>query len=220
MLDFSQVTIRNSPDVRGWPVTAKLTKLELRPDGAHVEFDKQNDPGSWPDVPFGAGTIQYTLWIVLNINGQWFAMGGIEFWRGLDANGGGPANFAANWYYDANRWAPMTGHQPAPGESVGFLVTAGDCRNLGGAIKVQERSQVVVVPFPSGNGPQTYTFADAPPVPTPVPTPVPPAPEDVLTHLLDVADQIVAELQLTVDAVNGLNTRIDALKASGVKVHF
>jgi len=45
----------------------------------------------------------------------------------------------------------MSGHQPAPGEQVGFFVTAGDARNNGRAI-VHERSNVVVVPFPGGGG--------------------------------------------------------------------
>jgi hypothetical protein len=45
----------------------------------------------------------------------------------------------------------MTGHQPAPGEQVGFFVTAGDARN-NGRVVVKERSNVVVVPFPGAGG--------------------------------------------------------------------
>ena len=118
-----------------------------------MEFTKRDGPGSWPDVAFGApgDSLEYTLWIVLNINGHWYASGCVEFWRGLDRNGGPPSQYAQNWYYDPIRWAPMTGHQPAPGEQVGFLVTAGDARNNGNSI-VKERSNVVVVPFPAGGG--------------------------------------------------------------------
>jgi hypothetical protein len=88
---------------------------------------------------------------VLNINGRWYASGCIEFWNGLDRNGGPPGLYAQNWYFDAARWGPMTGHQPAPGEQVGFLVTAGDARNNRGTA-VKERSNVVVISFPGPAG--------------------------------------------------------------------
>jgi hypothetical protein len=61
-----------------------------------------------------------------------------------------------NWYFDPIRWAPMTGHQPAPGEQVGFLVTAGDQRN-NGPNSVRERSNVVMVSFPSAAG-RSFVF--------------------------------------------------------------
>ena len=65
---------------RAGRATTTLTRLDLMPSGAHVEFDKQS---SWPEVtpPGWAGGLQYTLWIVLNINGQWHASGCIEYWK-------------------------------------------------------------------------------------------------------------------------------------------
>jgi len=157
-LNLHLATIRNSPgDVANWPATATLTRLDIGSNGVHIEHTKQNGPGSWPDVPFGDGNLQYTLWIVLNINGQWYASGCIEYWRGRPEAGGPPSQYAQNWYYDPIRWAPMTGHQPAPGEQVGFLVTAGDARNNGLAL-VKERSQVVLVPFPRDGG-ASFTFS-------------------------------------------------------------
>ena len=62
----------------------------------------------------------------MNIRGAWHGSGCIQFWRGCQENGGPPEEFAKNWYYAADRWAPMTGHQPAPGELVGYMVSAGD----------------------------------------------------------------------------------------------
>ena len=55
--------------------------------------------------------------------------------------------------------SPMTGHQPAAGEQVGFFVTAGDARNVrdGTGSLVNERSNVVVVPFPDAGG-RNFTF--------------------------------------------------------------
>jgi hypothetical protein len=158
-INLGQATIRNSPsDVASWPATARITLLDLGTGGAHIDFTKRDGPGSWPDVAFmtPGENLQYTLWIVLNINGRWYASGCIQFWRGLDRSGGPPSQYAQNWYYDPSRWAPMTGHQPQPGEQVGFFVTAGDARNNGRAI-VHERSNVVVVPFP-GDGGGTFGF--------------------------------------------------------------
>jgi hypothetical protein len=153
-IDLSRAEVFNSPgDVASWPVTAKLTALDLGPGGVHVDFTRKDGPGSWPDVPFGApgDSLQYTLWAAVKVGGEWKTSGCIEYWRGLDRNGGPPGEYAKNWYYDANRWGAMTGHQPAPGEEVGFFVTAGDARNHGDAL-VRERSNVVVVPFPPDGG--------------------------------------------------------------------
>jgi hypothetical protein len=53
----------------------------------------------------------------------------------------------------------MTGHQPAQGETIGFFVCAGDCRNNreGSLSPVKERSNVVLVPMP-GPGGGTFRF--------------------------------------------------------------
>ena len=156
MLDLSQARVYNSPsDVANWAVTTSLTRLDLMPSGVHVEFSKQ---ASWPDVlpPGWTGPLQYTLWIVIKVNGVWHTSGCIEFWRVLWENGGPVTGYAQNWYYDPIRWGPMTGHQPSPGEQVGFFVTSGDARN-NGPYAVKERSSVVVVSFPSGGG-QSFRF--------------------------------------------------------------
>lgn len=156
-IDLGTTVVKNSPsDVAKWAETAKITTLDMDANGVFIQFDKRDGPGSWPDVPFGqpGDSLQYTLWIVLYINGTWTTSGCIQYWRGLDRNGGPPSGVAMNWYYDANRWAPMTGHQPAVGERVGFFVTAGNARNVtdhSGSI-VWERSNVVTVPFPADPG--------------------------------------------------------------------
>ena len=154
-INLNSVIIHNSPNVTSWPVTTTLTRLNLMPSGVHVEFSKQS---SWPDVvpPGWSGGLQYTVWIVLNINGQWHASGCIEYWRGLYESGGPVTGYSRDWYYDPIRWGAMSGHQPAPGEIVGFLVTSGDARN-NGPNGVMERSNVVMVPFPSASG-QAFVF--------------------------------------------------------------
>ena len=59
---------------------------------------------------------------------------------------------AVNWTYYCG---PMA-RQPAPGEQVGFFVTAGDQR-MKDVSATHERSNIVVVPFPAAAG-RTFTF--------------------------------------------------------------
>jgi hypothetical protein len=156
-INMGQATILNSPfDLANWPVTTSITSLDLATDGVHVEFSKQSGPGKWAEGGFG---IQYTLGMCLNINNHWYCSAVVQFWTGLPAAGGPPAEYAQNWFYDAIRWAPMTGHQPAPGETIGFFACSGDCRNnpKGDASPVKERTNIVLVPMP-GNGGASYRF--------------------------------------------------------------
>jgi len=174
-IDLSRVTILNSPDIHGWPATTQVTKLDLTPDGVHIEFTKKDGAGSWPDVPTPTppDSYEYTLWIVLQIASSWWAAGCIEFFRGLDKNGGPVDQYAKNWYYDPLRWTPMTGHQPAVGERVGFLVTSGDARHGNQGVGLQERSNIVAVQFPPASG-GSWTWPVDGPVPQPSPAPEPP----------------------------------------------
>ncbi len=162
-IDLSTATVLNSPaDVPSWPATATITRLEISRTGVRIDFTRRDGPDSWPDVPFitPGENLQYTLWIVINVGGRWYTSGCLQYWRGLDRMGGPPSEYAMNWYYDANRWRPMTGHQPTVGEYVGFFVTAGNARNVtdgSGSPVVRERSNVVVVPFPTDDG-ATFTY--------------------------------------------------------------
>jgi hypothetical protein len=161
-INMSQAAIMNSPpDLAQWAVTTSITRLELRPSGVHVEFSKRDGPGRWPDVfpPGWDEPLQYTLGMCMNIGGRWYCSAVIQFWAGLDAAGGGPDGYAHNWFYDPIRWGPMSGHQPAVGEMIGFFVCQGDCRNntKGSSSPLRERSNVVLVPMPSGGG-AAYKF--------------------------------------------------------------
>jgi hypothetical protein len=147
------VTAGSPTDVANWAVTAKLTALNLQSSGVDVEFTKKTGPGRWPDIvpPGWSGSLQYTLWMVVNINGQWYTSGGVEYWYGLSQSGGAPSQFTSNWYYSPAVWGPLATHQPSPGEMVGFFVTAGDARAKD-VRSVVERSNVVMVPFPTDGG--------------------------------------------------------------------
>jgi hypothetical protein len=158
-VDLHQVTVlASAPDVASWPVTSTITAIDINASGIAVAFTKKDGPGRWPDVvPSGwDGGIEYTLWLVVSHGGQLYTAGGIEYWYGLVRSGGPPSMIAQNWYYSPAVWGPLSQHQPAVGELVGFFVTAGDQRAKD-VRKVTERSNVVIVRFP-GDGGAYYPF--------------------------------------------------------------
>lgn len=143
------VKVANSPNVLAWPVTTHITRLELADAGVRVTFDRCE---VWPDVtpPGWDGPLRFTLWLVENIGGEWFASGIIQFWACDQFNGGAvyrDNQIARNWVYDA-RWSSMVGHQPRPGERIGFLVSAGNARGQDDHL-VAERSDIVELLMPS-----------------------------------------------------------------------
>jgi hypothetical protein len=159
-IDLHGATITGgSPgDVANWAVTTQITALDFEGNGLSPYFTKKDGPGRWPDVvpPGWTGSIQYTLWMVVNVDGHWYTSGGVEFWYGRSSTGDAPSNFAADWYYSPAVWGPLATHQPQPGEMVGFFVTAGDARAKD-VRSVVERSNVVLVAFP-GNGGAYFPF--------------------------------------------------------------
>jgi len=151
-IDLHSVVVRGGccGDVANWPVTTQIRVIDANFGGWFVDFSAKN---SWPEVtpPGWDGVIQYTLWIVENTNGRWITAGGVEYWRGLARQGGPPSRLAGNWYYSPGVWGELATHQPAPGEQVGLFVTAGDQRAKD-VRAVTERSNVVLVPFPTDGG--------------------------------------------------------------------
>ena len=151
-IDMHAVIVRGGccGDVGNWPVTTNIRVIDANFGGWFVDFSAKN---SWPEVvpPGWDGGIQYTLWIVERINGQWITAGGVEYWRGLARQGGPPSRLAGNWYYSPAVWGELASHQPAPGEQVGMFVTAGDHRAKD-VRAVTERSNVVLLPFPTDGG--------------------------------------------------------------------
>jgi hypothetical protein len=155
-INLNRAGVYNSPsDIASWPVTAKITSLTMQPSGSPAAglsftFTTQN---SWPNTPPPGftGGIQYTVWAVVKINGQWNTSGFIEMWQGRPSTGGPIlSDFARNWAYDA-RWGPMAGYQPQVGEQMGFFLSAGDARGNSAPTSVRERTNVVVVSLPGGD---------------------------------------------------------------------
>lgn len=212
-IDLASAQILNSPDVRGWPITTAIRHVDCRPDNVRLTFDKQAGPGRWPDQPFGGdGTLQYTVWLFLLVEGRWIGSGFVEMWSGRDGVGDGISDFVNNWYYDGHRWGAMAGHAIAVGELIGFMVTAGDARNNGSS-SVQERSNVVLLRAPA-NDTGLFSFEMPAPVPGPPnspPTPLDPPPlappadlarlEELLKQAEDLATLRHAEILAAFDAL-------------------
>lgn len=157
MLNLNTVSIQSSPpDIASWPQTATLTLFDWQSSGVLLTFDKQ---ATWPPYtpPGWTGPLQSTLWLFLKISGQWYGAGFIQFWAAAQRNGGPPSQLAQNWNYDVGRWAQMAGYQPAVGEQVGFMVSAGNARagtpgGSTGVTSVKERSQTILISMPSDAG--------------------------------------------------------------------
>src|SRR3989442_11603706 len=92
-VDPHQCTLTPSPVVN-WPATTTLTSAVFRPDGLHLEFDKKEGPGRWPDVhPDGwkAGdTIQYTIWFGAFVNNRCHLAASLNWWHGRGELESGP----------------------------------------------------------------------------------------------------------------------------------
>ncbi|MEI8258819.1 MAG: hypothetical protein WCJ30_24375 [Deltaproteobacteria bacterium] len=145
---LADVTIVSSPDVRPFVVTSDLTSLTFAPGTIHVDHTLR---GTWPPVvidPDGT-TQEATIWVFFHIAGTWYATGG-ERLRPTqpDKELSNPSAIGPGWLYDPGRWGIMTGYVPSPGDLVGFMVVAGSTRSDNHVI-VQERTGVVLVPFPS-----------------------------------------------------------------------
>ncbi|HEV3060306.1 MAG TPA: hypothetical protein VGY48_18835 [Vicinamibacterales bacterium] len=151
--DPTQATFYSSPaDLGYWNETAKITSIVLNYDGIQVDFDRRDGPNRWPDEQFGAGSIQYTLGMCLNIDSHWDCAAVVQFWYGRELTAGGrPSDVALDWFYGP-RWGPLYGHQPADGEPVALFVASGNLRgrNDPGYVtcpRVCERSNFAVVPW-------------------------------------------------------------------------
>ncbi len=163
-INLSQAVVWNSPtDVASWPITTRIERLDMRPQGAANDgleffFSRRYN---WPNYtpPGWSGPLNYTVWAGVRINGVWHVSGIIQFWSARVATGApilANNNFAINWVYDG-RWGAMAHYQPVAGEAMVFFITAGDARGNSGVTSVRERSNVVMVNLPA-NDSGSFTF--------------------------------------------------------------
>ncbi|HEY1913884.1 MAG TPA: hypothetical protein VGG73_23360 [Vicinamibacterales bacterium] len=123
--------VSSPPDLGSWAETATITSVVFT-DEFLVDFDRRDGPNRWGDTPFGEGALQYTLGMCGNINNHWYCSAVVQFWYGRELSASGSQfEVASQWFYDPARWGPMTGYQPAQGETVGLFVASGNLRNAG-----------------------------------------------------------------------------------------
>lgn len=209
-LDLASVQIHNSPaDIAQWPATVDVTQLMMHP-GAGLTF--QFEPRqAWPDYtpPTWTGPIQYTVWAIVQVNGEWHGSGFIQMWRDRPSTGAPIlTEWQQNWAYDSTRWGPMVQYEPTVGDSIGFLLSAGNARGQRGVTSVRERSNVVLVHLPA-NDSGVFTFqGETPQEPVPEPQePIPAIPNGEVERIL----QAIAESQQTIlAAIEKASTSLNA----------
>jgi len=171
--------------VLGFPRTARLELFRVEPGAMTI---RTTGTDSWPALAIedGGEPVQSaTLWVGLRIGGEWYATGA-ERLRPGQLNGTKPEAerpgelatlIGGGWLYDAGRWRPMAGYNPAFGEPVCVMIAAGSTRS-DNQTPVQARTQWQCLSWPNGavlwqEGDSTPSAPPAPPSAPPGPAPAP-----------------------------------------------
>lgn len=184
--DLSQAEILRSPDVRGWQATRAITAAALSPSaGFSLAFDRAlPDSWKWASNPNVASeNFQFTVWFFVNYGGRWHGAGFVQMWQGRPfENNAVPSllddpGFAVLWGNQGSALAGVFGnYQPAGGDQVGIMVSAGNARGVQDVTSVAERSNVVLVTLPDRGRTGSWSFPDQA-QPAPDPKPGDPAPQ-------------------------------------------
>lgn len=181
-IDLRRCAILGGPAVYDWPVSAVIEGLDLDGQGISVNYVADTARGPWARKgPPGAEPAPVaTLWVVLSIASSWWAAPILELPAVDHAVGVDFRRLVSSCLADGSKFTPMTGHDPKPGEMVGFFLTAGV---LGTAVKStarQARSNIVVVEWPDKETGDCYAWVvPDPPAEFPTPEPEPEPPLDV-----------------------------------------
>jgi hypothetical protein len=156
-MDLSKVAVHGSPsDVASWTPTVSIEKLTMRPTGSNPEglaFTTSTIPQAWdyhvpgwgqPDEQGKCpadGCVFYTVWPVVQVNGQWHTAGIIQMWQGR-ASTGAPilTDFHKNWAYARDRWGELFDYAPQVGDQIGFFIKPSRPRWRGCARSTRRRS--------------------------------------------------------------------------------
>lgn len=207
-IDLTTVVWHSSPNVADWPITSEITELGLRSGALHLRHTKED---VWPDVPFETTTQEATLYVFVNINGQWHGAGA-ERIRPNQRDKPEPSrvsDWIAEWLYNPQLWGPMAGYHPQPGELVGLAIAAGIGRAADTKI-VAERTPVYLIAWPTDAGgsyppwagasvPLPPSQADPPATPLPPASPAPPEPSTDLATVLAVVNRRFDQLEAKLD---------------------
>ena len=121
-------------DVSSWPVTASL--------GASVGGGTINMPYSKASVWPAVGGVNANPWVIVNLNGQWYAATFEWLRHGQTSK---PVGVLDGSMGDHIKASPLSGWRPRSGERIGLMVSGlarAQSRN------VRERSNIVMVTWP------------------------------------------------------------------------
>jgi len=229
MIPIDRIQPINGPsDVFTFPATAEISELAFRPGSLRIVHSRQ---GLWPPVsidnkPTADDDQEATLWVILQIDGNWVGAG-MERLRPRQTDKPEPDNplaFISEWVSGRN-FGPFNGHVINTGDPIGFMVVAGSTR-LGALFTVKERSKVIEMVYPPAGASAVWVEGqpEAPaqepqqPVETPQAHP-PKKPRDKHPDAAPGADLDLSKLatKADVDAAKAeILARIDKLE-SGVK---
>jgi hypothetical protein len=171
-------------NIGAFPVTTAITRVEIGLKGVSVEFTKKDGPNRWPDTKDmesagGMGPLQYSVGLVIQVNGRWYASAPIEFWYGRGPEGtgqiqdqtvtcaSGQGQIHCNWFYAPDRWPHLFDARPQAGETLGLFVVYGDARNnmytsASGQV-IHERSNIVTFQLPATGQAAVFDYGVTPP---------------------------------------------------------
>lgn len=199
MIPLNRVTIlASNPRVMNFKANATITRFGLVPGALHVEVEHRTP---WPMVPVSDGEAPAqtaTLWVFLQIHGQWYGTGMERLRPGQIAGDDKPEGAVDDFIgrdslYDVNRWGQMVGYVPKKGESVGFMVAAGSTRSDDNT-PVEERTPVYEFMWPgsAGHSNMGAIWVEGEVEPEPEPEP---GPSHEIEARLRAVEHAVAELR-------------------------
>lgn len=125
-------------DVSSWPVTSKVTDVEIGSSTIAIEHTKAGD---WPEMDYSGIKVEGNPWVFVNRNGQWY--GATYDWL---RPGQTEKQVSASDIGENIKLEPLASWQPQPGELVGFMVStpARDSSRTS-----NERTNVVLTHWPA-----------------------------------------------------------------------
>jgi hypothetical protein len=135
-LDLSSVEFLHA-NVSNWPVTSKITDVEIGSD--HISID-HSKAGDWPVFNYNGVAIEGNPWIFVNRDGQWY--GATYDWN---RPGQTSKEINADTIGPSIKAEPLASWRPEPNEVVGLMVST-PARD--GSRTRNERSNVVMTHWP------------------------------------------------------------------------
>lgn len=150
-----QTAIFHSKNVAAWPIATELQGVEFKDADPQGGVRPILSAMPWAGIiPTGwDGPITFAIWLGRQIGGVWHLACALEFYEGKFWTGAPLHKQYNDWLSVGKGFGELEGlPNPVPGERLAFMVTAGsqrlkDTSSQPGPKSVQQRSNVIVVPF-------------------------------------------------------------------------